>query len=294
MPVTGTDTLSKIIEDLKKKEEQARLSNLQRYEQIQKIWDEIIRRYEPGGTFEARALEQLAAQKEREVGAATQRLISSGLFGTQAAAGVGMQWERTVGAPARLRLEDIMMQRLSQAQIGKAQAIERREDIYPDYGLMSQLIAQAAAAPRGVTRIVMPSKPFPSLPGRVAPPPEPETTPYYRTPEYFERLEKARQAAAQVRESMAKQKPIYGDLRSQDALRSQFEEWKRKRLEEIEKRYAKYRTESGEWKPVESGVYGKGRVARMTKEAIRSGYAYSRSLTEGLTFEQWKKRTGRM
>jgi len=135
-------------------------------------------------------------------------LISSGLFGTQAAAGVGMQWERTVGAPARLRLEDIMMQRLSQAQIGKAQAIERREDIYPDYGLMSQLIAQVAAAPRGVTRIMMPSQPFPSLPGRVAPPPEPETTPYYRTPEYFERLEKARQAAAQVRESMAAQRPL--------------------------------------------------------------------------------------
>jgi len=37
MPVTGTDTLSKIIEDLKKKEEQARLSNLQRYEQIQRF-----------------------------------------------------------------------------------------------------------------------------------------------------------------------------------------------------------------------------------------------------------------
>lgn len=124
----------------------ARQANEQRYAQAMSIYDEIIKRYQPGGTFGKAALGQLEAQKGRDVGRETQQMISSGLYGTTTTAGLPTKWEAEVGAPSRLRLEDIMMQRLSQAQIGKAGFIERREDVYPDVGAYAGYTAQAAAA----------------------------------------------------------------------------------------------------------------------------------------------------
>jgi len=62
-------------------------------------------------------------------------------------AATGRRWEEAVGGPERLKLEDIQMQRLSQAQIGKAGFIERREDIGPDYGMIAQLATQVGQAP---------------------------------------------------------------------------------------------------------------------------------------------------
>jgi len=78
-----------------------------------------------------------------------QQMISSGLYGTTTAAGAGRRWEEAVGAPARLRLEDIMMQRLSQAQVGKAGFMERIEEPYPDYAMMAGLMQQGAAGGGG-------------------------------------------------------------------------------------------------------------------------------------------------
>jgi len=125
----------------------ARRANEQRYAQAMSIYDEIIKRYQPGGTFGKAALGQLETQKVRDVGRETQQMISSGLYGTTTTAGLPTKWEAEVGAPSRLRLEDIMMQRLSQAQIGKAGFIERREDVYPDVGAYAGYAAQAARAP---------------------------------------------------------------------------------------------------------------------------------------------------
>lgn len=122
-------------------------ANEQRYAQAMAIYDEIIKRYQPGGTFGKAALGQLEAQKTRDVGKETQQMISSGLYGTTTTAGLPTKWEAEVGAPSRLRLEDIMMERLSQAQIGKAGFIERREDVYPDVGAYAGYAAQAATAP---------------------------------------------------------------------------------------------------------------------------------------------------
>lgn len=126
----------------------ARQANEQRYAQAMAIYDEIIKRYQPGGTFGKAALGQLETQKVRDVGRETQQMISSGLYGTTTTAGLPTKWEAEVGAPSRLRLEDIMMQRLSQAQIGKAGFIERREDVYPDVGAYAGYEAQAARAPQ--------------------------------------------------------------------------------------------------------------------------------------------------
>ena len=123
--------------------QEALAANEKRYAQAMAIYDEIISRYQPGGGFGKAALGQLEEQKVRDVGEETQAQISGGLFGTSVTAGLGTKWESEVGAPARLRLEDIMMERLSQAQLGKAGFIERREDVYPDVGAAAQYAAQA-------------------------------------------------------------------------------------------------------------------------------------------------------
>ncbi|KKL50183.1 hypothetical protein LCGC14_2308030, partial [marine sediment metagenome] len=56
------------------------------------------------------------------------------------AAGLGGAWEEDVGASARLSIADIAGQRMTQAQMGKAGFIERRQDTGPDPGMVSQLM----------------------------------------------------------------------------------------------------------------------------------------------------------
>ena len=126
--------------------EAARKANEQRYAQAMAIYDEIINRYQPGGTFGQAALGLLEEQKTRDIGKEMQQMISSGIYGTTTAAGAPRRWEAEVGAPSRLRLEDIMMQRLSGAQVGKAGFIERREDVYPDVGAVAGYAGQMAQA----------------------------------------------------------------------------------------------------------------------------------------------------
>lgn len=148
-PTTYSQTLAKITEQ----EEAAKTANLQRYEQAMAIYDEIIARYRPGGEFGKAALGQLEQRKVLDVGKETQQLISSGLYGTTTMGATGRRWEEAVGGPERLKLEDIQMQRLSQAQVGKAGFMERREDIGPDPSLVAQLSQQVGAAPRQTTGV---------------------------------------------------------------------------------------------------------------------------------------------
>jgi len=123
---------------------QARAENLKRYNAMMDIYDEIVARSKPGGAFEKRGLETIARAKVKGVGEETQQLISSGLFGTTTMAGAGRRWDADVGMPARGKLEDIMEERHTSAQLAKAGAMERREDEYPDYGLLASLAMQAA------------------------------------------------------------------------------------------------------------------------------------------------------
>jgi hypothetical protein len=139
---TGGSDFSSELSRIEADFDKALQANEKRYEQAMAIYDAVIETYSPGGSFGKAALSQLSAQKERDVGAETQAGISGGLFGTTAVSGLGAKWESTTGAPARLKLEDIMMQRLTGAQMQKAGFIERREDEYPDVNALSSLIAQ--------------------------------------------------------------------------------------------------------------------------------------------------------
>ena len=122
-------------------------ANKKRKAQIEGIYDEVIARYGPGGTFGKSYLQQLESQKVRDVGAGTQNLISSGMYGTTTTAGLPGKWEAETGAPARLKLEDLMMERLSTAQLGKASFLENIQEPYPDYAAL--MSASAAAGSSG-------------------------------------------------------------------------------------------------------------------------------------------------
>ena len=143
-PGTGTPTVAEV-------SEQARLANLERKQQIEAIYQGLIEKYQPGGTYLQAQKAQLDQEKSRDVtkqyGQRTQGLISSGLYGTSVRpteAGVAKEWERDIGQPARLKLEDIASERLSQAQTGMASFLERIQEPYPDLGMASQYTAQAA------------------------------------------------------------------------------------------------------------------------------------------------------
>jgi hypothetical protein len=128
------------------KEAKAKADNLAREKEIRGIYDSIISRYEPGGAFEQSQLQQLGVQRAQGVGQATQNLVSSGLYNTTKAAGVGNAWERDVGTPARMRLEDIMTTRRNEAQGEKAGFIERITNAYPSTDpLMAAANAQGFA-----------------------------------------------------------------------------------------------------------------------------------------------------
>ena len=85
------------------------------------LLDQIIARYQPGGDF-GKPEEALLKQQKKKSGAQTaQDLVSAGLSGTTVGAGTGQRWEQEIGMPARLKLEDIRSQRLTEALGAKVQ-----------------------------------------------------------------------------------------------------------------------------------------------------------------------------
>jgi len=123
----------KLLESFRKREEGARLSNLARKDQVSKIYQDIIKRYEPGGAFGAGYEAQLQRQKVGDVSRGEQQDIGRGLYGIR---NRGAEWEATTGSSARLKLEDLRMERLSGAQTGMAGFLERIEEPYPDYSAL--------------------------------------------------------------------------------------------------------------------------------------------------------------
>lgn len=120
----------------------ARAANVARQKRIETMYDEMMKSVGPGGAFEKRGLAQIETAKTKGVGQEMQQMVSSGMYGTTTAAGVPGRWEAEVGAPARLRLEDIMQQRQLGVKQQKAGFLERIEDVYPDYSSLLQMLAR--------------------------------------------------------------------------------------------------------------------------------------------------------
>jgi len=127
----------------------ARAANERRYQQGLEIFDRIISRYQPEKSEFLKATEaQLERGRKAAVSQGMQSLVSAGLAGTTEAAGLAKRYEEEVAAPARLQAQDIVQQRLTEAELAKAAFIERREDIGPDYAAIASLVQAAASAPR--------------------------------------------------------------------------------------------------------------------------------------------------
>lgn len=133
---------SSLIGQISRQQASARQANVARRGQIESIYGNMLGMVQPGGAFEKRGLADIARQKTKTVGEETQGLISGGMFGTTTTAGLGRKFEANVGAPARLRLEDIMQQRQLGVMGQKAGFLERIEDVYPDYSSLLQMLAR--------------------------------------------------------------------------------------------------------------------------------------------------------
>lgn len=138
----GAD-LSGLLAGFQKSADEARAANLARYQEAMGIYKDIESMYAPGGTFGKGYEAMLGRAKTKSVAGGMQRLTSAGLAGTTRVGGLERQFEEEVGMPQRAKLEDIRMGRLAQARGARAGFIERREDEYPDYGMVAQLMAQA-------------------------------------------------------------------------------------------------------------------------------------------------------
>ena len=288
----GRYAIEDFIKAYTKQYEAATAANLRRQQQIEAIFDEIIRRYGPGGTFGRAAEAQLERRKLRDVAAGMQQMVSSGLYGTTVAAALPKKWEEEVGAPARLTLEDIKMQRLSQAQLGKAGFLERIEDQYPSPEMLAQMMSAAGQAGVGAApqtyripgwstsslkssgsklagyKYVRPTDTGPSrgtgpLPGGGV---------YDPT----------------IGQPVLGKKQIYlggGKTVSTAPAQPQVNE----ALQKVEARYAKYKLPGGGWRPLSDPVWWQSvkdpayrqyvkRHPKTMRESIISGYSYSKAM----------------
>lgn len=139
-------TYQDLVGDFQQREEAARATNVAGEQEIRGIYGQQIAQFQEGGAFRQAGLADIEESKTRAIGAGTQQLISSGMFGTTTAASIPVQAEAQAGR-ARLRLEDVLQQRVTEAQRGLAGVVERIERPYPDYNMLMQaMIAQGQQA----------------------------------------------------------------------------------------------------------------------------------------------------
>lgn len=125
--------------------DQARTANLKRYDEIMGGYDTLygdtMQSFENTGT---QARIDISDAYKRNTAAGMQSLVSSGLYGTTTASALNLQAGRGEAAEnARLteRLAESQRNAMISQKTGKLDFMERREDIYPDYGQYAQLIA---------------------------------------------------------------------------------------------------------------------------------------------------------
>lgn len=142
--------VSMLLDKFQKQQEAANKANEQRYAEMMKLADEDIAMFSEGGTYGAGAEAAIERAGVKAVASGQQALVNSGLANTTVAAGVRKNWEEEVGVPARLKVQDIRAEKLSGARQAKLSAIERREDVGPDYATIAQLAMQASNRPSAV------------------------------------------------------------------------------------------------------------------------------------------------
>lgn len=137
----GNNLLTSLYQKYQKMENEAKKFNLSREKEVRGTYADILGRLAPGGAFEKSELAGIEAQAENLVGKETQNLISSGLFGTTTAASIPTRVATEFTRPARMKLEDLLEQRRTEAKLGLAGFVERIQNPYPDYNALIQAMA---------------------------------------------------------------------------------------------------------------------------------------------------------
>ena len=143
-------TLSSLYADMQKREAGALAANKAREAEIRGIYGEIIGQGQ--GAARTAGLAEIEKGKTQAVGAGTQQMISSGLYGTTTAASLPVQAENQASL-SRLKLEDMLTQRTTQAKLGLAGFAERIETPYPDYNMLMQAMIAQASQPQGTPAV---------------------------------------------------------------------------------------------------------------------------------------------
>ncbi|MCP5019662.1 MAG: hypothetical protein GY938_30915 [Ketobacter sp.] len=139
----GNSAYASLLANFQKREAAALASNEAREAEVRGTYDEIIGQGQ--GAFRTAGLADIEEAKTKAVGAGTQQLISSGMYGTTTAASLPVQAENQA-ARSRLKLEDLIQQRTNTAKLGKAAFVERISEPYPDYNILMQAAAAGASA----------------------------------------------------------------------------------------------------------------------------------------------------
>ena len=131
--------------------EEAQAANEERYQQAMGISDQIVNMYSPTGSYGQGYNASLERAKSQSVSSGLASLVQSGLGATGGAASLATAWEQDVGAEARLKLEDLLIEKQAAALQNKISLIQSKEDIYPDYSQLYQAAAASASTPSRTT-----------------------------------------------------------------------------------------------------------------------------------------------
>ena len=144
---TGGSEEASLVADFQRREAAARAANIKREKEIRGIYGDLIAQSETGGAAKVAGLAEIEQGKTKAIGAGTQQMISSGMYGTTTAAAIPVQAENQASL-SRLKLEDMLYQRTEALKLGQAGFVERIEEPYPDYGMLVQaMMAQASQQP---------------------------------------------------------------------------------------------------------------------------------------------------
>lgn len=140
-------SLETLYKNFTQRETEAKAANLKREQEVRQTYSNLIAQSETGGAAKVAGLADIERGKTQAIGAGTQQMISSGLYGTTTAASVPVQAENQASYQ-RLKLEDILQQRTQGLKLGQAEFVERIQNPYPDYSALIQAMIAQASQPK--------------------------------------------------------------------------------------------------------------------------------------------------
>lgn len=140
-------SLQSLISDMQTREQEALDKNKAREVEIRGIYDSLITKSRTGGAAKVAGLADIEQSKKKAIGGGLQQMVSSGLYGTTVASSIPVQAENQASL-SRLKLEDLLEQRTQNLELNKSSFVERIENPYPDYNLLTQAVIAQASQPK--------------------------------------------------------------------------------------------------------------------------------------------------